>query len=270
VNLISLPKKSVYKVIAWLPFAAALGLVTGVAPSVDNRFVDLVNTLIVSFNIVVIYFSFIIPARSVFVSNERFLDVIKLSVRKDLLTVLVGVILFCAVLVNVPALATQGTWHLPQSMVAIATLLGSFFVLLHSAIKLYEIQYLEVVLTPKESSEYKKALENPSREKSTGMFLSDINNKTKNLSNKLTRFNKPKKHKMFLPFLQTFLILFSPGLLLFWVVYILDLQTYTYVSAIASPVIISIASAFWAWWHIQGGMYYFVKQNARNSLYSGK
>jgi len=249
-------KNTLLRVLFWSAIAGVGGTATAFVPIIPptNKLVDLILAGTVALNVVVVYVAFTGAARTVFKPSEGIRENIKFVFRKDMLTTLMGVLLFAVAFVSLPPLATRGTWHIPTASVAVVAFICSWLVLSYAMKRVYSIQYFEEVLDEKEREDYlSKQSEKPEKAVKTGLFLVDINNGFKSRMNRITRIERKRSHKLILPFVQALFVLLAPSILLFWTLLVFDLATYTIVSAITAPIVMAFAGALWAVWHVKGG-----------------
>ena len=249
-------KKTILGVVVWALVAAIGGFATAIIPPVpaDSRLIDLAIAGTVILNVIVIYLAFVGAARLVFKPSEGFIGSLKFAFRKDMMTTVSGILLFAVILISIPALATQGAWHIPVGAVAAVAFLFSWIIISFSMTRIYSIQFFEEVLTPKEKIEYETKLNSKAKKPTKdGMFLVDLSNTVRSRLNRITGIERARTHKLIFPYLQALFVLLAPTLLLFWTLWVLSLSAYTMLTAIAAPAIMALAAGTWAAWHVRGG-----------------
>jgi len=240
----------------WFVIAAIGGLATALMPSVDptNKLAVLINSGIIVLNVFVVYLAVIGAARTVFKPKGGFIGALRFVFRKDMMTTFVGVSLLGILFMSLFPIASRGVIPISNNAVLVTALLCSWMVISFSMKKIYSIQFYEEVMSKKERKEYEARLNaEPVKTEAKGMFLVDLNNRVKNGLNRVTKVDRPRTHKLIFPFIQSLFVLLAPSILLSWSLFVFTTAVYTPFSAITGPVVMSLAAAVWATWHVKGG-----------------
>jgi hypothetical protein len=240
----------------WFVIAAIGGLATALMPSVDpaNKLAVLINSGIIVLNVFVVYLAVVGAARNVFKPKAGFMGALRFVFRKDMMTTFVGVSLLGVLFMSLFPIASRGVIPISNNAVLVTALLCSWMVISFSMKKIYSIQFYEEVMSKKERDEYEAKLNaEPVKTEAKGMFLVDLNNRVKNGLNRVTKVDRPRTHKLIFPFIQSLFVLLAPSVLLSWSLFVFTTAVYTPFSAITGPVVMSLAAAVWATWHVKGG-----------------